>query len=93
VKIFHGELRMTPIKEKALDIITRLPDDKVVYFYNILQNIEALSTSIDVQFADDSMAAFKRLIKYKGALPADFDFESELDNVRVEKYEKYARIS
>jgi hypothetical protein len=83
---------MSPIKEKTLALITRLPDEKVIYFYNILQNIEALSNNGEIQLPNDSKAAFNRLLKFKGTLPADFDYENELESMRLEKYAKYANI-
>jgi hypothetical protein len=83
---------MTPIKEKTLDIITSLPDEKVVYFYNILQNIEALSGNRDALELNDSRVAFKRLMEFKGTLPVDFNYENELESVRFKKHEKYTSI-
>jgi hypothetical protein len=34
---------MTPVKEKTVELIKRLPDEQVVYVFNILNNIEELA--------------------------------------------------
>lgn len=35
---------MTQIKEKTIEMINRLPEEKMIYVFNILQNIEAMAT-------------------------------------------------
>ena len=38
---------MTRMKEKAVEVIRRMPEDKMVYVINILQNLEAMSIDKD----------------------------------------------
>ncbi len=38
---------MTRMKEKAVEVIRRMPEDKMAYVINILQNLEAMSTDKD----------------------------------------------
>lgn len=77
---------MTKIREQTLKMIERLPDDKMVYIFNILQNIEAFSMSEKTQDAEISKKAFRTLMKYSGTLPEDFDYKAELEAARTEKY-------
>jgi ABC-type transporter Mla maintaining outer membrane lipid asymmetry ATPase subunit MlaF len=41
------EPSMTPVKEKIVELINRLPDKQVIYVFNILHNIEELAQSAD----------------------------------------------
>ena len=75
---------MTQIREKTLEMLERLPDEKMIYIFNILQNIEAFSsTEKDETVKED---AFATLMKYSGSLPEDFDYRTELEEARMEKY-------
>ena len=38
---------MTRMKEKAVEVIHRMPEDKMAYVINILQNLEAMSIDKD----------------------------------------------
>ena len=38
---------MTRMKEKAVEVIRRMPEDKMAYVLNILQNLEAMSIDKD----------------------------------------------
>ena len=79
-------INMTQIKKKTLEMIERLPDDKVVYVFNILQNIEAFSTSQPIDEIKEAQEAFETLMKFQGTLPEDFDYKTELERARDEKF-------
>ncbi|GHV24825.1 hypothetical protein AGMMS4952_01180 [Spirochaetia bacterium] len=49
---------MTPVKEKTVELIKRLPDKQ---------------------------KAYQNLLKYKGSLPVDFDYEKELAEAKVRR--------
>lgn len=68
---------MTEIREKTLKMLEELPDDKMIYVFNILKNIEALSAKEDISDIEERRDAFKTLMQYSGTLPADFGYESE----------------
>lgn len=71
-------------------MIERIPDDKMEYVFNILQNIEAISVSQSVQDNSATKAAFDTLMKYQKVLPAEFDYKAELESARDEKYEDFS---
>lgn len=77
---------MTQIREKTLKMLEELPDEKLVYVFNILQNLEAFSKSEETQDTKASDDAFATLMKYSRTLPDDFDYKAELDTARMEKY-------
>lgn len=77
---------MTQIREQTLKMLERLPDDKMIYIFNILQNIEALSMNEKIHDSEKSDDAFETLMKYRKTLPEDFDYKAELNAARMEKY-------
>ena len=64
---------MTQIREKTLKMLEKLPDDKLIYVFNILQNIEAFSQSDKIQDLPSREGAFATLMKYSRSLPEDFE--------------------
>lgn len=77
---------MTKIREKTLEMIENLPDEKIIYIFNILQNIEAFSTEEDAQKFPIRDDAFDTLMKYHKNLPEDFNYKEEMEAARKEKY-------
>lgn len=76
---------MTRIKEKAVEMIQRMPDDNMFYVINILQNLEEMTARKDTD-KERAMAAYQDILRYKGRLPEDFDADKELAEAREEKY-------
>ena len=69
---------MTQMKERAVALIERIPDDNMFYVLNILENIEEMSSNK----SDDkkqAMEALQNILKFSGRLPADFDADKELE--------------
>ena len=64
---------MTRIRAKTLEMLEKLPDEKIIYVFNILQNMEAFSQSRESQDSVSADDAFSTLMKYNGVLPEDFD--------------------
>lgn len=77
---------MTLMKEKAVEMIRRMPEDNMTYVINILQNLEAMSIdrNEDKKRAQNALA---EILSMEKRLPDDFDPEKELGEVRAEKYE------
>lgn len=79
---------MTLMKEKAVEMIRRMPEDNMTYVINILQNLEAMSVDKD----DDKQkakAALMDILNMEKRLPDDFDPEKELMEARMEKYDNF----
>lgn len=78
---------MTLMKEKAVEMIRRMPEDNMTYVINILQNLEAMSVdrSEDKERARNALAEILNMDK---RLPDDFDPEKELEEARTEKLVK-----
>ncbi|MDE6600957.1 MAG: dihydrodipicolinate reductase [Lachnospiraceae bacterium] len=77
---------MTLMKEKAVEMIRRMPEDNMTYVINILQNLEAMSAdrSEDKKRAQNALA---EILSMEKRLPDDFDPEKEIREARTEKYE------
>ncbi len=76
---------MTQMKERAIEMIQRIPDDDMLYVINILQNLEQMTTKKETD-REQAMAVFQDLLKYRGRLPKDFDEDKELAEAREERY-------
>ena len=76
---------MTQMKERAVELIERIPDEKMFYVINILQNLEEMSSN---RPADKKQAieALQNVLKFSARLPEDFDADKELQEAREEKY-------
>lgn len=79
---------MTMIKERAVEMIQRMPEENMLYVMNILQNLEAMSADKekDKQKAE---TALKNILEMEKRLPEDFDPEKELQEERMEKYDYF----
>lgn len=77
---------MTLMKEKAVEMIRRMPEDNMTYVINILQNLEAMSIdrNEDKKRAKNALA---EILGMEKRLPDGFDPEKELREARAEKYE------
>ncbi len=77
---------MTLMKEKAVEMIRRMPEDNMTYVINILQNLEAMSIdrNEDKERAQNALA---EILSMEKRLSDDFDSEKELREARAEKYE------
>ncbi len=76
---------MTLMKEKAVEMIRRMPEDNMTYVINILQKLEAMSVDRE---ADRKRAknALAEILSMEKRLPDDFDSKKELEEARTEKY-------
>ncbi len=76
---------MTRIKERAVEMIQRMPDDDMFYVINILQNLEEMTAKKNTD-RERAMTAYQDILKYRGRLPKDFEEDQELAEAREEKY-------
>ena len=76
---------MTQMKERAVELIERIPDEKMFYVINILQNLEEMSSNRPAD-KKQAMEALQNVLKFRGRLQEDFDADKELQEAREEKY-------
>lgn len=78
---------MTVIKEQAIEMIKKLPDDKVIYVVNILEGLEGLYAGNEEQALSKSQIAYQTLQHLRRRGTKDIDYKSELAEALEEKYE------
>lgn len=78
---------MTVIKEQAIELIKRLPDDKVFYVVNILEGLEGLYSSEEEPGITKSQKAYQNLQRLRKTGIEDIDCKAELSQALEEKYE------
>ena len=65
---------MTLLREKAVEMIRRMPEDNMPYVINILQNLEAMS--VDKEWDKRrAKAALTDILNMEKRLPDDFDLK------------------
>lgn len=81
---------MTQLREQAIEMIKEIPEDKIIYVWNILKNVKDLSEEPKLENTLSEKAQALQIIqKFKGKLPEGFDYKKELDEAREEKYANF----
>lgn len=80
---------MTLMKERAVEMIRRMPENNMAYVINILQNLEAMSANRD-EDKKKAKAALAEILNMEKRLPDDFDPNKELMEARKEKYDNFS---
>lgn len=80
---------VTLAKEKAVEIIRRMPENNMLYVINILKNLEEMSgdRGEDQKKAERALEAVLNLEK---RLPENFNFKKELEEAREERYDDFS---
>lgn len=82
---YRWGIAMTLMKEKAIEMIQRIPDDNMLYVINILQNLEAMSLDKEKD-KEKAKKALMNILNMDKRLPENFDAKKELQEAREEKY-------
>lgn len=77
---------MTLLKERAVEMIRRMPEDNMLYVVNILQSLEAMTIDKEKD-KERARAALADILSMEKRLPEDFDPQKELLEARMEKYD------
>ncbi|CRF32179.1 hypothetical protein BRSU_0630 [Brachyspira suanatina] len=70
---------MTELREKTLNLIKELPEDK------LLSVIDFINNDSNEKIINDKKQALENLKKYQCRLPENFDYKKELEEYRDEK--------
>ncbi|MDO5418328.1 MAG: dihydrodipicolinate reductase [Lachnospiraceae bacterium] len=76
---------MTLAKERAVEMIKNLPDDKVKFVINILEGLDGLYGNQEKVTA--SQRAYQNLQQYRRNGSSEIDYKEELVQALEEKYE------
>lgn len=70
-----------------MEIIKRLPDNKLYYVVNILDSIEGLASETKPEEMNKSQKAYQNLQHFRKSSPVQCDYKEELYEALEEKYE------
>lgn len=77
---------MTAMKERAIDMISRMPEDKLYYVIQLLESVEGLSENIQKGAKTTQQKALEDLQRFRKQSDVEIDYKAELAKAREEKY-------
>lgn len=77
---------MTMLQEQAIEIIKKLPDDKIFHVIHILEGINELFPPENEQEREKSQKAYQELQRYRKSGSVDRDYKAELAEILEDKY-------
>lgn len=77
---------MTVMKERAMNMIRRMPEEKLYYVVQLLESVEGLSENIVKGFETPEQKALIDLRRFRKQSDVEIDYKAELMRGREEKY-------
>lgn len=74
------------MKERAMNMIRRMPEEKLYYVVQLLESVEGLSENIVEGFETPEQMALKDLQRFRKRSDVEIDYKAELAKAREEKY-------
>ncbi|MCM1136877.1 MAG: hypothetical protein NC400_15055 [Clostridium sp.] len=78
---------MTAMQERAFEMISRLPEDKVYYVVRLLEGIEGLIPQTTAEVKTTEQGAYENLQRFRKSSSVEIDYRAELSEALEEKYE------
>lgn len=76
--------------EKTITLLREMPEQSLESLYDFIRSIWIQQeTDVDSTDISKSVEGFKVLQSFSGTLPANFDYEKELEEMREEKYARF----
>ena len=77
---------MTMLKQRAVDMISRMPEEKLYYVVQLLESVEGLSENTVKGVTTPEQRALEDLQRFRKRSNVDIDYKAELAKAREEKY-------
>ena len=77
---------MTMLKERAVDIIKRMPEEKLFYVVQLLESVEELYENTKNEGMTLEQRALEDLQRFRKRSDVEIDYKAELAEAREEKY-------
>ena len=77
---------MTMLKERAVDMISRMPEEKLYYVVQLLESVEGLSENTVKGVKTPEQRALEDLQRFRKRSDVEIDYKAELAKAREEKY-------
>lgn len=74
---------MTALRRDALELVERIPEDKLYYVVQILEGVTFLTESSSMSKKE---MAFSKLESLRKKVPHNLDYDEELASYREERY-------
>lgn len=82
---------MTMLKERAVGIIKRMPEEKLFYVVQLLESVEELSENVKKDGMTLEQRALEDLQRFRKKRDVEIDYKAELAEAREEKYAGFDR--
>ena len=77
---------MTMLQEKAVDMISRMSEEKLYYVVQLLESVEGLSENMENDGKTPAQKALEDLQRFRKRSDVEIDYKAELAKAREEKY-------
>ena len=77
---------MTMLQEKAVDMISRMSEEKLYYVVQLLESVEGLSGDMENDAKTPAQRALEDLQRFRKRSDVEIDYKAELAKAREEKY-------
>ena len=77
---------MTMLKQRAVDMISRMPEEKLYYVVQLLESVEGLSENTVNGVKTPEQRALEDLQRFRKRSDEEIDYKAELTKAREEKY-------
>lgn len=77
---------MTAMKERAIDMISRMPEEKLYYVIQLLESVEGLSPNMTKGVKTPEQKALEDLQRFRKQSDLEINYKAELAQAREEKY-------
>lgn len=77
---------MTMLQEKAVDMISRMSEEKLYYVVQLLESVEGLSENMVSGVKTPAKSALEDLQRFRKRSNVEIDYKAELARAREEKY-------
>ena len=77
---------MTMLKQRAVDMISRMPEEKLYYVVQLLESVEGLSENTAKGVKTPEKRALEDLQRFRKRSDVEIDYKAELAKAREEKY-------
>ncbi len=77
---------MTVLKERAVDMISRMPEEKLYYVVQLLESVEGLAENTVQGAKTPEQRALEDLRRFRKRSDVEIDYKAELAKAREEKH-------
>lgn len=77
---------MTVMKERAIDMINHMSEEKLYYVVQLLESVEGLSEDTEKGVKTPQQRALEDLQRFRKRSDVEIDYKAELAKAREEKY-------